>query len=191
MFTVLLLNLSNAVFHRVLSYHPLHPITVFADHAPVTELLKGRNLTGRLARWYLTIQEFGPTFKYLPGRANVIADSLCRNIPVGSVAEMPSQIENSTQQDLAAAQRQHDVWSGHIHFGVGWWNKSPVTTCVFFHIFSCLRIGSFVATGPAKRTVASFVVPECYATAVLNLVHDTVVACHPERERTLAAARSI
>ncbi len=53
-----------------------YPITVFTDHAPVTELFKGRNLTGRFARWYLTIQEFGPTFKYLPGRANIVADSL-------------------------------------------------------------------------------------------------------------------
>ncbi len=42
-----------------------YSITVFTDHAPVTELFKARNLTGRLARWYLTIQEFGPTFKYV------------------------------------------------------------------------------------------------------------------------------
>ncbi len=32
-----------------------YPITVFMDHAAVTELFKGRDLTGRLARWYLTI----------------------------------------------------------------------------------------------------------------------------------------
>ncbi len=73
-----------------------YPITVFTDNAPVTGLLSGRNLTGRLAQWYLTIQEFGPTFKYLPGSANVVADSLTKNIPVGSVAEMFSQIENFT-----------------------------------------------------------------------------------------------
>ncbi len=71
-----------------------YPITVFTDHALVTEFFKGRYLTGRLARWYLTIQEFGPIFQFSPGLANVVAESLSRNIPVGSVAEMPSQIEN-------------------------------------------------------------------------------------------------
>ncbi len=34
-------------------------------------------------------------------------------------------------------------------------------------------------------------VPECYVPAVLNLVHDTVVAGHPGKERTLAVARAV
>ncbi len=42
-----------------------------------------------------------------------------------------------------------------------------------------------------KEPVAQFVVPECYVPAVLNLVHDTVVAGHPGSERTLAAARAV
>ncbi len=42
-----------------------------------------------------------------------------------------------------------------------------------------------------KEPVAQFVVPECYVPAVLNLVHDTVVAGHPGWEHTLAAARAV
>ncbi len=39
------------------------PITVFTDHAAVTELFKGRNFTAIVVNWYLTIQEINPTFK--------------------------------------------------------------------------------------------------------------------------------
>ncbi len=34
-------------------------------------------------------------------------------------------------------------------------------------------------------------IPECYVPAVLKLVHDTVIAGHPGRERTLTAARAV
>ncbi len=30
-------------------------LRIYTDHAAVTELFKGKNLTGQLARWYLTI----------------------------------------------------------------------------------------------------------------------------------------
>ncbi len=68
-----------------------YPVTVYADH-----------LAGRLARWYLTIQQFEPTLKYLPDKANTVADALLRNIPVAAVAQSP----NLSSSELRTAQRQ-------------------------------------------------------------------------------------
>ena len=62
-----------------------YPITVYTDHTAVTELFKGKKLSGRLARWFLTVQEFNPVFKHLSRRANVVADVLSRNVAVGIV----------------------------------------------------------------------------------------------------------
>ncbi len=47
-----------------------YEVTMFNDHSAVAELFhsKGRNLSSELARWYLTIKEFHPTFKYVPGK---------------------------------------------------------------------------------------------------------------------------
>ncbi len=53
-----------------------YPITVYTDHTAVTQLFHGKNYIGRLASWYLTIQQFAHTLKYLPGKANTAADAL-------------------------------------------------------------------------------------------------------------------
>ncbi len=65
-----------------------YPITVYTDHTAVSQLFHGKNLTGRLARWYLTIQQFEPTFKYLPDKANTVVDALSSNISVSAVNEI-------------------------------------------------------------------------------------------------------
>ncbi len=87
-----------------------YPITIFTDDAAVTELFKRKNLTGRLARWYCNNQEFAPKFKYLPGRANVVSDTLSRNAPVGTITD-PTPVPSFTLHELGIAQRKHDVWA--------------------------------------------------------------------------------
>ena len=53
-------------------------VKVLTDHAPVTSLFKNRNLHGKLARWFTTLQEFEPSIAHIPGKYNTIADALSR-----------------------------------------------------------------------------------------------------------------
>ncbi len=55
-----------------------YPVHVKTDHAAV-ELLNSKHLMGKLARWSLIVQDFNPSFSYLPKKANVVVDALSRH----------------------------------------------------------------------------------------------------------------
>ncbi len=82
-------------------------ITICTDHSAVTQLFSGKNIPSSLVRWYLTVMQFEPTSKYLPGKANTVADALSRNIPVTAV----TQVSNLPLSELRTAWRQDTLWS--------------------------------------------------------------------------------
>ncbi len=85
-----------------------YKITVYTDHSPITEIFKGRNLSGRLARWYLTIQAYNPEIKFTRGATNLVADALSRNIYEGAVTDA-SPIPNFSLEYLSTSQKEHHM----------------------------------------------------------------------------------
>ncbi len=91
-----------------------YKITLYTDNSPITEIFKGRNLNGRLARWYLTIQAYSPETKYTKDSQNVLAAVFYRNVYVGAVADA-SPIPNFSMENLCSAQREYPLWKKVIH----------------------------------------------------------------------------
>lgn len=70
-----------AVLHGIRKNHAyLHgrEFTVHTDHLPLKNLMTAHDPTGRLVRWFLTLQQYDFTIEYLPGERNQVADALSR-----------------------------------------------------------------------------------------------------------------
>ena len=75
--------------------------TVVTDHKALTHLFSSTVLNAKLWRWALYLQQFSISFRYLPGRFNVVADCLSRQTwpATPPVDELPDAL--STEQVIA------------------------------------------------------------------------------------------
>ncbi len=163
-----------------------YPITVYTDHLVVTQLFSGKNLIGRLARWYLTVMQFEPVIKHLPGKANTVVDALSHNNPVAAV----SQISNFSQSELRTAQRENSLWSRVIYAHESGDYSALLKLPVPFDQFS-LRDDVLCRTVTiAKDVVTQLVVTVVFIDVVPRLLHDAPSSDHSGHDRTLAAGRS-
>ncbi|GFW55772.1 retrovirus-related Pol polyprotein from transposon opus [Trichonephila clavipes] len=95
------------------------PVKVITDHAALTKLTNGKNLSSRMIRWALKFSEFNIEWEHRPGVQNVFADLLSRN-PVDSIER--SQISCAALRALAINSREQfiieqreDPELGHIY----------------------------------------------------------------------------
>ncbi len=149
-----------------------YPITIYTDHTAVTQLFHGKNLTGCLDRWYLTIQQFESTLKYLSGKANTVADALSRNIPVAAVAQIP----NFSSSELRTAQRQDTLWSSVIYALESGDDATLPHIPVPLSAFT-LKEDVLCRMGTVGQTqVTQIVIPSSLVGTVLKLLHHIFTA---------------
>ncbi len=55
-----------------------NPVVFFVDHMAIKYLVNKAELSGRLARWVLLLEEFDYTVEYKPGRLHLHANHLSR-----------------------------------------------------------------------------------------------------------------
>ncbi|GFW73665.1 retrovirus-related Pol polyprotein from transposon 17.6 [Trichonephila clavipes] len=95
------------------------PVKVITDHAALTKLTNGKNLSSKMIRWALKLSEFNIEWEHRPGVQNVVADLLSRN-PVDSVegsqiscAALRALVINSREQFIK--EQKEDPELGHIY----------------------------------------------------------------------------
>ncbi|GFX28079.1 retrovirus-related Pol polyprotein from transposon opus [Trichonephila clavipes] len=70
--------------NKLKTYFGSLSVKVITDHAALTKLTNGKNLSSRMIRWALKLSEFNIEWEHRPGIQNVVADILSRN-PVGNL----------------------------------------------------------------------------------------------------------
>lgn len=101
---------------KFLEYVEGTDFVVNTDHSALTWLFKQKDLSGRLARWVLSLQQHNMTIRHVKGKNNVVADAIsrlpiCQILSYVSLLEMicPSEdewYENLKEVEISYSQRE-------------------------------------------------------------------------------------
>ena len=89
-----------------------------------TESFKAKKIRGRLARWFMTLQEqeYEVSFEFIPGKKNTAADAHSRNIKTDESTQTSTILCNLVElialdEDLVRTeQRKEEPWKGIINY---------------------------------------------------------------------------
>ena len=160
------------------------PVQVITDHLPVVDLFKKRAFVqnAKFNRWFLSVLEFNPSFRYLPGRYNTLADAMSRV----AEDEVSSEIKNSysftvqtSDLDMSLVRLEQE--------------KDPEIRNLVSKLISgevvnsnYLLIDGLLYLHPTKEGgCAILFVPRSLRTPVLELVHSHRLSGHPGVAKTV------
>ena len=169
-----------------------YTIHVFTDHFAVTELFKGKNLTGKFARWQLTVQEYNPSFSHIPGKANTVADALSRHVAPVTVLDVSHSLP--TLDQIRPLQLADPFCSTVIYYlnsgDASTLPKLPMSPDSFVLKDDVLYKSSNIpAEDEALHHVSQLVIPQVLVPTILYHIHDSPIAGHPGKDRSFRQAQ--
>lgn len=153
---------------------------LFCDQKSLSYALKLKD-SGRVTRWALSLQNYDFEIEHIPGKNNIPADVLSRQINSGEVVDDETSIQPFPLSRLKALQAA-DVKCRDILDKLTVQQEYELNEKIFYkkgEILYCLN------KSDSSDNVEKLVVPKTLITEVLTLAHDSPTVAHPGFKRTL------
>ncbi len=180
-----------------------YKVKVWTDHTAIQNLFKHKNLRGRLARWFMTLQEYEVNFEYIPGKKNAAADALSRNIRddtvEGKCPVLCNVVELTALHEtlINSEQRNEEPWKSITDFLENSTEEIPVPklpgTLILeeFAILGTLlyRVTDLKNKELSRKKVKQLVIPKTIVPDVLRIIHDSAHSSYPGKDKTYEQAQ--
>ncbi|GFW68271.1 retrovirus-related Pol polyprotein from transposon gypsy [Trichonephila clavipes] len=174
------------------------PIKVITDHAALTHLMNGKNLSNRMIRLALKLAEFNIEWEHRAGTQNTVVDVLSRN-PIESIigekvnCVIIRDLVLSSRDQLIEEQRT-DPELGHNYRYLENPEDSSVNATICenwspdFRLVEGLLFYAKYATSLGEMRVY---IPKCLRNEIMREFHDKPLAGHLRRFKTYHKIRDI
>ena len=177
-----------------------HRITVLTDHLPLLQLFNNPGHSPKRTRMFITIQDFHPTFRYIQGKFNTLADAFSRNIPemelvdpqMFSILQLNSDFLINWDTDVLKDEQKKDEKLGKVmkYLSNPEGNKKPRFPVPNIELVDGLLVRRVnIKTRSLSNNVTQAIVPKSLINTALSIVHDNNYFAHPGAERTYHQAR--
>ena len=166
--------------HLILGYK----VHILTDHKPICDLFKKRSFTSNLKfnRWFISVLEFNPEFRYIPGKWNTMADGLSRS------HEDKNKIQTTRSFCFSC-----EVVDLDLDMVKSEQMKDDNTKCIINDLLQDenLRPGFELINGilykkaPTEKDCSRLYIPHTLILEVLKLTHSHCLAGHPGVKKTI------
>lgn len=160
--------------------------TLFCDQQSLSHALTLKD-SGRVTRWALNLQNYDYVVKHTPGKCNIPADVLSRNVNVITI-DKENIIASPFSNDRLISLQEEDAFCTMVHNLLKDKDRISLKNIEYFKrdgILYCYQKSKL-----RKLNRDKLVVPRALITEVLEKAHDSVSSAHPGYMRTLYRVRT-